>query len=153
MFPDDLLRSAQKSSGQGVTETVRAGAAAGVAAGETYRQLARLRGAVKFSLDIRRLREDRAVIAADTSSMVAFLQGDAGDDVELVQAALDERQLVLPPVVLSELLSEPSLTPKVRGLLTALPQLQIEPGYWERGRPAARRDHQSAAEGARSPTR
>jgi predicted nucleic acid-binding protein len=72
------------------------------------------------------------VIAADTSSMVAFLQGDGGDDVELVQAALDEQQLVLPPVVLSELLSEPSLTPKVRGLLTALPQLQIEPGYWER---------------------
>jgi predicted nucleic acid-binding protein len=72
------------------------------------------------------------VIAADTSSMVAFLQGDGGDDVELVQAALDEQQLVLPPVVLSELLSEPSLTPRVRGLLTALPQLQIEPGYWER---------------------
>jgi predicted nucleic acid-binding protein len=64
--------------------------------------------------------------------MVAFLQGDDGDDVELVQAALDEQQLVLPPVVLSELLSEPSLAPKVRGLLTALPQLQIEPGYWER---------------------
>lgn len=72
------------------------------------------------------------MIAADTSSMVAFLQGDGGDDVELVQAALDEQQLVLPPVVLSELLSEPSLTPRVRGLLTALPQLQIEPGYWER---------------------
>ena len=72
------------------------------------------------------------MIAADTSSMVAFLQGDGGDDVELVQSALDERQLVLPPVVLSELLSEPSLTPKVRSLLTALPQLQIEPGYWER---------------------
>jgi len=72
------------------------------------------------------------VIAADTSSMVAFLQGDGGDDVELVQAALNEQQLVLPPVVLSELLSEPSLTPTVRRLLTALPQLQIEPGYWER---------------------
>jgi predicted nucleic acid-binding protein len=72
------------------------------------------------------------VIAADTSSMVAFLQGDGGDDVELVQGALDEQQLVLPPIVLSELLSEPSLTPRVRGLLTALPQLQIEPGYWER---------------------
>lgn len=72
------------------------------------------------------------MIAADTSSMVAFLQGDGGDDVELVQAALNEQQLVLPPVVLSELLSEPSLTPTVRRLLTALPQLQIEPGYWER---------------------
>ena len=85
-IPDDLLRSAQKSSGQGVTETVRQGLRL-VAAGETYRQLARLRGAVKFSVNVQRL---------------------------------------------SELLSEPSLTPRVRGLLTALPQLQIEPGYWER---------------------
>jgi len=58
-IPDELLRGAQKSSGQGVTETVRQGLRL-VAAGETYRQLARLRGAVKFSVDLQRLREDRA---------------------------------------------------------------------------------------------
>jgi hypothetical protein len=58
-IPDELLKSAQKSSGQGVTETVRQGLRL-VAAGETYRQLARLRGAVKFSVDLQRLREDRA---------------------------------------------------------------------------------------------
>jgi len=58
-IPDDLLRSAQKSSGQGVTETVRQGLRL-VAAGETYRRLARLRGSVTFSVDLQRLREDRA---------------------------------------------------------------------------------------------
>jgi len=72
------------------------------------------------------------VIAADTSSLVAFLQGDAGDDVEMIQSALDQHQLVLPPVVLTELLSDPGLPVPVRSLLTGLPQLQLESGYWER---------------------
>ena len=72
------------------------------------------------------------MIAADTSSLVAFLEGAAGDDVDMIQAALDEHQLVLPPVVLTELLSDPGLPVPVRSLLTALPQLQLEPGYWER---------------------
>ena len=72
------------------------------------------------------------MIAADTSSLVAFLEGAAGEDVDMIQAALDEHQLVLPPVVLTELLSDPGLPVPVRSLLTALPQLQLEPGYWER---------------------
>jgi predicted nucleic acid-binding protein len=72
------------------------------------------------------------VIAVDTSSMIAFLEGAPGDDVELVQSALDHQQLVLPPPVLTELLSDPALEPSVRGLLTALPQLQLEPGFWDR---------------------
>jgi len=56
--PEDLLARAQKCSGQGITETVRQGLRL-VAAGETFRRLAALRGSVKFSLDLRRLREDR----------------------------------------------------------------------------------------------
>jgi predicted nucleic acid-binding protein len=72
------------------------------------------------------------MIAADTSTMVAFLEGGEGDDVDLVQSAIDHRQLVLPPVVLSELLSDPLLPENVRGLLRELPLLDIEPGYWDR---------------------
>lgn len=72
------------------------------------------------------------MIAADTSSMVAFLEGGNGDDVDLIQAALDHRQLALPPVVLTELLSDPALPDRVRALLSALPILDIEPGFWER---------------------
>ena len=72
------------------------------------------------------------MIAADTSSMIAFLRDGEGDDVEMIQSALDHQQLVLPPVVLTELLSEPALPPSVRSLLAALPQLNIEAGYWER---------------------
>ena len=72
------------------------------------------------------------MIAADTSSMIAFLEGDRGDDAELVQSALDQHQLALPPVVLTELLSDPGLPQQVRGLLAALPILDVEPGFWER---------------------
>jgi hypothetical protein len=57
-IPEDLLERAQKSSGQGVTETVRQGLRL-VAAGDTFRRVAKLRGRVKFSLDLARLREDR----------------------------------------------------------------------------------------------
>ena len=64
--------------------------------------------------------------------MVAFLEGVSGADVGVVQSALDDRQLVLAPVVLTELLSDPGLAPRVRTLLTALPVLDVEAGFWER---------------------
>jgi predicted nucleic acid-binding protein len=72
------------------------------------------------------------MIAADTSSMVAFLEGDAGEDSEVIQSALDLQQLALPPVVLAELLSDPALPRAVRTLLAGLPILDVEPGFWER---------------------
>lgn len=72
------------------------------------------------------------MIAADTSSMVAFLQGDPGEDADLIQSALDHQQLSLPPVVLTELLSDPALPRAVRTLLAGLPILELEPGFWER---------------------
>ena len=58
LVPDDLLERAQKSTGQGITGTVRQGLRL-VAAGETFRRVAKLRGTVKFSVDMARLREDR----------------------------------------------------------------------------------------------
>ena len=72
------------------------------------------------------------MIAADTSSMIAFFQGEEGDDVELIQAALEHQQLVLPPAVLTELLSVPGLFKGVRELIASLPILQLEPGFWAR---------------------
>jgi len=72
------------------------------------------------------------VIAADTSSIIAFLQGEPGEDVDVVQSALDLEQLVLPPVVLTELLSDPAMSRSIRSLLAGLPILELEPGFWER---------------------
>jgi predicted nucleic acid-binding protein len=72
------------------------------------------------------------VIAADTSSMIAFFEGEEGDDVDLIEAALEHQQLALPPVVLTELLSDPGVSRSVRALLAGLPILNLEPRYWER---------------------
>ncbi len=72
------------------------------------------------------------MIAADTSSMIAFLEGDEGGDVDLIHSALDHQQLALPPVVLTELLSDPALPRPIRTLLAGLPILELEPGFWER---------------------
>jgi len=58
-LPEALLRKAQQSTGKGVTDTIRDGLRL-VAAGDAYRELQRLRGKVKFSVVLRKLREDRA---------------------------------------------------------------------------------------------
>lgn len=49
-----------------------------------------------------------------------------------MSSALDSSQPVLPPVVLTELLSDPGMSRSVRSLLAGLPMLDIEAGYWER---------------------
>lgn len=72
------------------------------------------------------------MIAADTSTWIAYLQGAAGDDVELLDQALDQRLVSMPSPVLTELLSDPKLEPSVAGNLLELPLLEPGPGFWER---------------------
>ena len=54
----DLLRRAQRSTGAGVTETVRQGLRI-VAATAAFEGIRDLRGRVSFSVPLARLREDR----------------------------------------------------------------------------------------------
>jgi predicted nucleic acid-binding protein len=72
------------------------------------------------------------VIAADTSTWVAFLEGAAGPDVELLDRALGDRQVLMAPAVLTELLSDPKLPRDVRETLADVPLLQVTDGYWQR---------------------
>jgi predicted nucleic acid-binding protein len=72
------------------------------------------------------------MIAADTSTWVAFLEGDTGDDVMLLDKALSDRQVVMVPVVMTELLSDPKLPAAVVKLFSRVPALEIEDGYWRR---------------------
>jgi predicted nucleic acid-binding protein len=72
------------------------------------------------------------MIAIDTSSFIAYLEGDHGKDVGQVEFCLTQNQAVLPPPVLSELLGEPSLSKHVSALIQGLPQLDVMPGFWER---------------------
>jgi hypothetical protein len=57
-LPVDLLERARKSTGDGITATIRRGLEL-VAAARAQRQLASLRGKVKFSLDLPASRADR----------------------------------------------------------------------------------------------
>jgi predicted nucleic acid-binding protein len=72
------------------------------------------------------------VIAADTSTWIAFLEGGRGADTELLDKALEDRQVLMVPVVLTELLSDPKLPLAVAETLSELPLIEIEPGYWNR---------------------
>ena len=72
------------------------------------------------------------MIAADTSTWVAFLQGDAGEDARLLDKALEDRQVVMVPVVLTELLSDPGLPSGIAETLCEVPLVEIELGYWQR---------------------
>jgi predicted nucleic acid-binding protein len=72
------------------------------------------------------------MIAADTSTWIAFLAGAKGPDVELLDRALRERQVLMPPVVLTELLSDPQLPSSVAKTLSDLPMIEIEAGFWQR---------------------
>lgn len=56
--PAPLLQDAQRSTGAGVTATVRRGLEL-VAAGRAYDRLRSLRGKVNFSIDLAELRRDR----------------------------------------------------------------------------------------------
>ena len=72
------------------------------------------------------------MIAVDTSTWIAFLQGDRGTDTELFDRALQDRQVLMVPAVLTELLSDPKLPAEVLQTLAELPLIEIAPGYWQR---------------------
>ncbi len=61
------------------------------------------------------------MIAVDTSSLIAFLAGDEGNDGTALDQALALNQGVLPPVVLTEMLSAPRLEAKVARLIRRIP--------------------------------
>jgi len=72
------------------------------------------------------------MIAADTSTWVAFLEGGEGKGAQLLDRALKDRQVVMAPAVLTELLSDPKLPSGVAELLSQVPLIEVEPGYWQR---------------------
>lgn len=70
------------------------------------------------------------MIAADTSTWVAFLQTSVGEDVELLDRALADRHVLMLPVVLTELLSDPELPRATVEALSEVPRAEVGPDYW-----------------------
>ena len=72
------------------------------------------------------------MIAADTSTWIAFLQGDGSEDAQLLDKALVDRQVLMVPAVLTELMSDPQLPSSVAEALSEVPLIEVKTGYWER---------------------
>jgi predicted nucleic acid-binding protein len=72
------------------------------------------------------------MIAADTSTWVVYLEGGAGEDAQLLDRALEDWQVLMAPVVLTELLSDPKLPSGVAKTLSEVPLMEIVSGYWQR---------------------
>jgi hypothetical protein len=72
------------------------------------------------------------LIAVDTSTLISFFRDEPGPDVEALDAALDLGHVALPPLVLTECLSDPKLDRQVARIVKSIPVLDPQPGYWER---------------------
>ena len=72
------------------------------------------------------------MLCIDTSSLIAYLQGEDGSDVDVIDQALIDQVGVLSPVTVAELLSDPNLSPTLRRTILELPSLSITEGFWER---------------------
>lgn len=72
------------------------------------------------------------MIAADTSTWISFFEIAPGQDTELLERAIRDRQTLMIPAVLTELLSDPLLAPADAQTLALVPVIDLEPGYWER---------------------
>jgi predicted nucleic acid-binding protein len=72
------------------------------------------------------------MIAADTNTWIAYLEGNEGPDTRLLDQALEDRQVLMVPAVLTELLSDPNPSRDIRPILAGLPLIELQPGYWER---------------------
>lgn len=72
------------------------------------------------------------MIAANSSALSAFLKGEIGRDVELIVAALQNGNLRFPPVVVTEVLSDPVAGAVLEDLLPRIELLEIDEGYWQR---------------------
>jgi len=72
------------------------------------------------------------MIACDTSSLVAYLKGEKGRDIDLLDGAISSGELILPPAVLTEVLSDPISHAALAPVLPDISLLEIRDGYWHR---------------------
>ena len=72
------------------------------------------------------------MLCVDTSSLIAYLEGAEGDDVNTIDQAFADQVGVITPVTVTEVLSDPSLNKNVRETILQLPVLPLSEGFWER---------------------
>ena len=70
--------------------------------------------------------------AIDSSALIGYLGGVDRPDTRLVHQLLSAGTAVLPPVVVTEVLSQPGLPENVALLISALEILPVTDGFWDR---------------------
>jgi predicted nucleic acid-binding protein len=72
------------------------------------------------------------MIAADSSALISFFSGEAGESSERIAAALSASNICLPPPVLCEMLSDPAAEKEMSVTVLDFPLLPILDGFWVR---------------------
>ena len=72
------------------------------------------------------------MFCADSSSWIPYLAGESGSDVQLLETFLAQKSLVMSPLVLAELLSDPLRSYRARTALLEIPLLELQEGFWMR---------------------
>jgi predicted nucleic acid-binding protein len=72
------------------------------------------------------------LIALDTSAFARLLAGETDAASMAARAALNAGDAHLPPVVLTELLSNPSIVESAVSYVSSVPLLELFDGYWHR---------------------
>lgn len=72
------------------------------------------------------------MIAADTSVLIDYFQGENNTQTNKLNDVLSYHLLVLPPTVLVEILSDPFLPKNFVDKIVELPLLELKENYWQR---------------------
>ncbi len=74
------------------------------------------------------------MIAADSSSLIAYLDGEIAEDTEAIADAFAALDFILPPPVLVELMGKASTAAAYDEIARNAALLPIAPGFWMRAR-------------------
>ena len=72
------------------------------------------------------------MIAIDSSALRHYLDGASEYDIDTVQLLVDRHEIILPPIVVTEALSDPELPPAYLPKIVSFPLLSTKVGHWER---------------------
>ena len=72
------------------------------------------------------------MIAVDTNVMIYYLSGKLSKEVSYLEDLFNNSLAIFPPLVITELLSDPWISKKNIDFLSKAPKLDLLPGYLER---------------------
>jgi predicted nucleic acid-binding protein len=72
------------------------------------------------------------VISADSSSLIAYLEGGSGPDVDQIERAMTEGELIFAPPVVTELRAGAIPNDELEAILAQTPRLALDDGLWDR---------------------